>query len=59
MKQNALNASKTPLLYTGCISYNQNTDTTGPKIFDQSGTFFGGGRQPNFYSTLFKPNVCS
>ena len=43
MKLKALQASKAPLVQTDSISNNQNTPTTEPKFFDQSGKLLGEG----------------
>ena len=42
MRLKALWADKTPLQRTGCLQNNQNTTTTDPKKFDQSGPILGG-----------------
>ena len=44
MKLNTLRSNKTPILETGCLSNNQNTHATEPRIFYQSGTFLGGAQ---------------
>ena len=43
----------TPLIYTGCLPNSSNTTTTGPKNFDQNGTFLGGGAPIKFQLNAF------
>ena len=51
MKLIVLWADKKPLLKTGCLQKNQNTTTTEPKKFDQSGPILGGVLRSNLDST--------
>ena len=54
MKLKTLRSSKTPILKNGYHSNNQNTTTTEPIFLYQNGTFLGGGRRSDFYSTVLK-----
>ena len=48
----ALRSNGKQVLQTNCFSNNQNTPSTEPINFDQSGTILGGGCRYNFYSTV-------
>ena len=54
MKLKALRSKEAPLLETDCFSNNQNTNSTEPINFDQSGTILGGGAGISFTYPIIK-----